>query len=153
MRRVAGTGGIATEGQVSIRASSGGPAAALPAQARDAVVMEKKVGFEFIEVGKFEPPAGNAPDQHGMFHARGRREDDVPQIGLLVARCDAKHAAGAVVIQVRSHTASQRFLVGFDADFDGLADRSAVLTHVNGLTFPQEFFPRFRGAENRRRRF
>src|SRR5438876_150496 len=90
-----------------------------------------------------------------MFKRRCRRENNVPQIDLIVAQYDAKHAAGGVLI--RSHNARERFLVGSDApDFDGLADaevpvhhdRGAVLTDVNGLTFPQEFFPAFRGGGN-----
>ncbi len=124
------------------------------------MVIEKKIRFEFIQVGNFEPPAGHAPQQrahHGIFKPRGRREDNVPQIDLIVVQCDAKHAAGGAVILVTSHNARERFLVGSDApDFDGLADTDvavdhdgcAVLTDVNGLTFPQEFFPTFQGGGN-----
>ena len=112
----------------------------------------------------FEPPASNAPQQraqHGFFLPCGRREDNVPQIDLTVAQGDAKHAAGGARILVASHNAREPFLVGSDApDFDGLADaevpvyqhRGAGMTHLNGLAFPQEFFPTFGGAETRRRR-
>ena len=84
----------------------------------------------------FEPPASNAPQQraqHGFFLPCGRREDNVPQIDLTVAQGDAKHAAGGARILVASHNAREPFL-------------------VNGLAFPQEFFPTFGGAETRRRR-
>ena len=67
-------------------------------------------------------------------------------------RCDqaAIRAARRAAILVISHDARERLLVAPDAaDFDGLADaevavyqdRGAVMTDVNGLTFPQEIFP------------
>ena len=37
---------------------------------RDAVVIEKKIRFEFVQVGSFEPPASDRPQQgaqHGVF--------------------------------------------------------------------------------------
>lgn len=140
-----------------MRRSPGGPSAAVPTQARDAVMIEKKAGFEFIQVGNLEPSASDAPQQgaqHGIFEPRGRREDNVPQIAFLVAQGHAKHAAGRAVILVTSHDARERLLAGPDApDFDGLADaevpvhhdRCTVLTDVRGLPFPQELFPALHG--------
>ena len=52
-----------TDLNLPIRANPSGPAAALPTEARDAVVIEKEIGFEFIEIRDFEPPAGNAAKQ------------------------------------------------------------------------------------------
>ena len=110
-------------------------------------MIEKKIAFEFIQVGNFEPPAGNAPEwrANGMFNARGRREDDVPQIGLLVVQCDAKHAAGAVVIRYASASLlapTRRILMVWPTRRSRYTSQRRPESRQSSY-LPQEFFPRF----------
>ena len=108
-----------------MRASPSGPAAALPAQPRDAVVSEKKIGLEFVEVGNFQLSTRYASEQgaqHRFFKFRGGRKGDIPQINSLVGQDNPKQMSVGLA-PLAAHNASHSFLVGPDAlDFDALAD-------------------------------
>ena len=69
-------------GDISIGAIPGGPTAALRAKPRDAVVTEEELGFEFVEIGHFKPPAGDATEQgtqNGFLRFRGCGKDDITE--------------------------------------------------------------------------
>jgi len=145
---------------LSIRSNPCGPAAALSTEARDAVVIEKEIGFEFIEIRDFEPPASNTVKQgaqHGFVKVRRRGEDDVPEIDLVFCQDDAEHPGVRVVIPViADHPRHGLFVDSNPPDFNGLADiqiavhqdRGAVMTDVNRLTLAEEIFTAFRGRGN-----
>lgn len=124
------------------------------------MVIEKEIGFEFVEVGDFETPAGNAAKQgaqDGIIQVRRRGKDNVPEIDLAILQGDAEYArVGAVILVIADHSRQGLFVDSNAPDFNGLAntqvpiqqDRRAVMTHVNGLAFAQEIFIPFRHSRD-----
>jgi hypothetical protein len=124
------------------------------------MVIEKEIGFEFIEISDFEAPASNAAKQSAQdrfIQVRGRGKDDVPEIGLAIFQRDAEDARVRALIFVIADYLRHSFLVDSNApDFDGLAntqfpidhERRAMVTDVNGLAFAQEVFTAFRGGRD-----
>lgn len=121
-------------------------------------MVEKEVGFEFIQVGDFQPPAGNAPQQraqHRFVKTRWRRKDDVPEIDLSIGQSDTKNAGTGGIILIILHNSRQSLFVHPDSpDFDRLADVKipiyydcrAVVTDINGVAFAGEILAAFRGS-------
>src|ERR1051325_8751568 len=109
-----------------VRASPGRPAVALRTQARNAVMVEKEVGFEFVQVGNFQPPASNAAQQgaqHRFIKTCWLGKNDVPEIDLSIDQCDAKHASTGGVVPIIFHNSRKGLFIDADtSDFDGLAD-------------------------------
>ncbi len=143
-----------------IGANPSGPTAALSAEPSNTMVIEKEIGFEFIEVGDFEAPAGNAAKQgaqDGFFQFRRRGKDNVPEIDLAILQGDAEYArVGAVLPVIADYSGHSLFVDSNTPDFDGLTDAElpvdhdcgAVVTDVNGLTFAQKNFTAvYRGGD------
>ena len=90
------------------------------------MVIQKKIGFEFIEVGDFKAPAGNASKQctqHGIIKVRGRGKDNVPEINVILCQRDSEHAGIRGVILVIADDSCHRFFVDTNApDLNGLAN-------------------------------
>ena len=147
-------------GKIPVGARPGRPAVALRTQTRNAVVVEKEIGFEFVQIRNFKPPARNAPQQgaqHRFVKTRRRGKDNVPEIDPRICQGDAEHAGAGGIVLIIFHNSRQGLLVDPNTpDFDGLADVEipidddccAIVTDINGVAFAREIFTAFRGSGN-----